>query len=196
MTGSIAVGWRYVAARPRNGWQPRRRHGNAFGLHRAKLADENGGESPRERPDLGIPRGQVEALFGWYYATISQLGATLSCYSGAIKERIGIRLWFVGVPFVVGGGLVAMYFVPPLAIVALPGAQSIATPTRALASHYVNDLIASLGRATVLSAIVMVSGLTVVPFQLGGGALSDLVSPEFALAVAGAILIDVSATIL
>lgn len=146
--------------------------------------------------DLGVPRSQVETLLGWYYGAISLLGATLSYYTGAIEERIGIRRWFTAMPFAVGGALMGMYFIPPLAIVALLGAQSIATPTRALASQYVNDRIASLGRATVLSAMAMVSGLTVVPFQLGGGAVSDLFSPMFALAVAGAILILVSAGIL
>jgi len=146
--------------------------------------------------DLGVPRGRVEALLGWYYAAISLLGAALSYYAGAIEERIGLRRWFAVVPFAVGAALVGMYFLPPLAVVALLGVQSIATPTRALASQYVNDRIASLGRATVLSAMAMVSGLAVVPFQLGGGTVSDLTSPLFALAVAGAALLVVSAGVL
>lgn len=146
--------------------------------------------------DLGVPRRQVEPLLGWYYAAISLLGATLSYYTGAIRERIGIRAWFTVLPFAVGGALVAMYFVPPVTLVVLLFAQSIGAPTSALASQYVNDRISSLGRATVLSAMAMVSGMTVVPFQLGGGTVSDLTSPRFALAVAGAALVVVSACIL
>lgn len=145
--------------------------------------------------DLGVLRSQVEPLLGWYYAAISLLGATLSYYTGAIKERIGLRLWFIAIPFAIGGGLVGMYFIPPLAILVLLGAQSLATPTQALASQYVNDRIPSLGRATVLSSMAMVSSLTVVPFQLGGGGISDVTSPLFALAVAGAMLVVISAGI-
>lgn len=146
--------------------------------------------------DLGVPRRQVEPLLGWYYAAISLLGATFSYYTGAIRERIGIRIWFIALPLGVGASLVAMYFVPPVAVVVLLGVQSIGAPTSALATQYVNDRIQSLGRASVLSAMAMVSGLTVVPFQLGGGTVSDLTSPRFALAVAGTSLVVVSAAIL
>lgn len=145
--------------------------------------------------DLGIPRSDVEPLLGWFYAAYSLLGAALSYNTGLIKERVGIQRWFLGIPFVVGFALVGMYFVPALALVALLFTRGIADTTRSLASQYVNDRIASLGRATVLSAMAMVSGLAVIPFQLGSGALSDLVSPLFALAVAGGALVVISAAI-
>jgi hypothetical protein len=44
--------------------------------------------------------------------------------------------------------------------------------------------------------MAMVSGLTVIPFQLGSGVISDLVSPLYALAIAGAVLIVGSGGIL
>jgi hypothetical protein len=68
--------------------------------------------------------------------------------------------------------------------------------TRSFAGQYVNDRVQTAGRATVLSAMAMVSGLAVVPFQLGSGVVSDLVSPLFALAVAGVVLVVSSAAIL
>jgi hypothetical protein len=68
--------------------------------------------------------------------------------------------------------------------------------TRSLAGQYINDRTKTMGRATVLSAMAMVSGLTAVPFQLGSGIISDSVSPLFALAVAGVILIVSSIGIL
>jgi len=61
--------------------------------------------------------------------------------------------------------------------------------TRSFAGQYINDRIGTMGRATVLSAMAMVSGLAVVPFQLGSGILSDVASPLFALAVAGGVLV-------
>jgi hypothetical protein len=44
--------------------------------------------------------------------------------------------------------------------------------------------------------MAMVSGLAVVPFQLGSGVVSDAVSPLFALAVAGVVLVAGSLLIL
>lgn len=146
--------------------------------------------------DLGVPPAQVESLLGWFYAAYSLVGAVLSYYTGAIKEYVGIRTWFLALPFVVGAALVGMYFVPLLALPTFLVARGLSDVTRSFAGQYVNDRIGTLGRATVLSAMAMVSGLAVVPFQLGSGVVSDAVSPLFALAVAGGILIVGSGIIL
>ncbi|WP_089809120.1 hypothetical protein [Halogeometricum rufum] len=111
----------------------------------------------------------------------------------AIREIVGLRRWFVALPFVVGGGLVAALFVPLVAVPVLLLARVVVEPTRSLAGQYVNDRIETLGRATVLSAMAMASGLTVVPFQLAGGVVSDAASPSLALAgvvlVVGSVLV-------
>jgi len=65
-----------------------------------------------------------------------------------------------------------------------------------LAGQYVNDRIETLGRATVLSAMAMVSAVTVIPFRFGSGVVSDVVSPLIALSAAGVILIVGSVVIL
>ncbi len=146
--------------------------------------------------DFGVAPADVESLLGWFYAAYSLFGAALSYYTGAIREYIGMRTWFLVLPFVVGTALVGMYFVPLLALPTFLVARGLADVTRSFAGQYVNDRIGSLGRATVLSAMAMVSGLTVVPFQLGSGVISDRVSPLFALAVAGVVLIIGSGAIL
>ena len=107
-----------------------------------------------------------------------------------------MRAWFLGLPFVVGGALVGMYLVPVLALPTFLLARGLADVTRSFAAQYVNDRIGTVGRATVLSAMAMVSGLSVIPFQLGSGILSDIVSPLYALAVAGGVLILGSGAIL
>jgi MFS family permease len=145
---------------------------------------------------LGVPPGQVESLLGWFYAAYSLFGAFLSYYTGWIEDHVGIRTWFVLLPFVVGTALTAMYFVPILALPTFLVARGLADVTRSFAGHYVNDRIETLGRATVLSAMAMVSGLTVIPFQLGSGVISDVVSPLFALAIAGVVLVVGSGFIL
>ncbi|WP_425601453.1 MFS transporter [Halorubrum salinum] len=139
--------------------------------------------------DIGIAPVQVESLLGWFYAAYSLVGAVLSYYTGAIKERVGVKTWFVVLPFLVGAALVGMYFVPVLALPTFLVARGLSDVTRSFAGQYVNNRIETLGRATVLSAMAMVSGLAVVPFQLGSGVISDYVSPLFALAAAGGVLI-------
>ena len=89
-----------------------------------------------------------------------------------------------------------MYFVPILALPTFLLIRGLSDVTRSFAGQYINDRIETMGRATVLSAMAMVTGLAVVPFQLGSGIISDVVSPLFALAVAGVILITSSLGIL
>ncbi|WP_058364903.1 MFS transporter [Haloparvum sedimenti] len=146
--------------------------------------------------DLGVSLGQVESLLGWFYAAYSLVGAVLSYYTGAIKDFIGIQTWFIILPFIVGAALVGMYFIPILALPTFLVARGLSDVTRSFAGQYVNNRIETLGRATVLSAMAMVSGLAVIPFQLGSGVLSDYVSPLFALAVGGVVLIVGSGVIL
>jgi len=146
--------------------------------------------------DLGVPRGQVESLLGWFYAAYSLLGAVLSYYTGWIRATLGVRTWFLVLPFLVGGALVGMYAVPLLALPTFLFARGLADVTHTLAGQYVNDRIGTVGRATVLSAMAMISGLTVVPFQLASGLVSDAVSPLFALALAGGALVVGSVLVL
>ena len=146
--------------------------------------------------DLGVAAARVESLLGVFYAAYSLVGAALSYHTGTIREHVGMRAWFVGLPFVVGGALVGMYFVPVLALPTFLLARGLADVTRSFAGQYVNDRIGTVGRATALSAMAMVSGLSVIPFQLGSGVISDAASPLFALAVAGGVLIVGSGAIL
>ncbi|MFC7096292.1 MFS transporter [Halobaculum marinum] len=132
--------------------------------------------------------GGVEPFLGWYYAGISLVGALLTGRAGWLRDTVGIRTWFLAVPFVVAALLVGQWAVPLLAFPAFLLVRGLAEATSVFAANYVNDRIASLGRATTLSALAMVSGLTVVPFQLAGGSLSDRFSPGLALGVAGVVL--------
>jgi len=146
--------------------------------------------------DLGLPDGQVESALGWYYAAISLVSAGLSYHAGTIEERLGIRAWFLAIPILAGVGLLGIAALPLVAIPVLLLVRAVAETTTSLASRYVNDRIQSTGRATVLSAMAMVSGLTVIPFQFASGGLSDATSPGLALAAAGAVLIAGSLAVL
>ena len=146
--------------------------------------------------DLGIAQSQVEPLLGWFYAAYSLVGAVLNYYTGTIRETIGLRTWFLVLPFAVGGALIGMYFLPLLALPTFLLIRGVSDVTRSFAGQYINDRVETLGRATVLSAMAMVSGLAVVPFQLGSGVISDAVSPLFALAAGGVVLVVGAASIL
>ncbi|WP_436902811.1 MFS transporter [Halovenus halobia] len=146
--------------------------------------------------DFGVAETQVRSLLGWFYAAYSLFGAGLSYYTGAIRDRLGLRTWFLWLPFVVGGALIGMYFVPVLALPTFLLIRGLSDVTRSFAGQYINDRIETIGRATVLSAMAMVSGFAVVPFQLTSGVISDAVSPLFALAVAGVVLVACSLGIL
>ena len=138
---------------------------------------------------IAVTAANVEVLLGGYYAAISLVSAVVSYRIGAIRDRVGLYRWFVWVPLIVGGLLLAMVIVPPIAFLALFVGWAVVEPTRVLAGQYVNDRVETLGRATVLSAMAMVSALTVIPFQLGSGVLSDAVSPLVALSAAGGLLV-------
>ena len=146
--------------------------------------------------DAGLPPASVEPALGWFYAGYSLLGAALSYNAGAIKERVGLRTWFVVLPLAVGAALAGSALVPLLALPTLLAIRGVADVTKALAGQYVNDRIDAVGRATVLSAMAMVSALAVVPFQLAAGALADATTPLLALAVGGVVLVVGSAVLL
>lgn len=138
--------------------------------------------------EAGLPRSRVEPLLGWLYAVISLLSAGLSYNTGVIHRKIGIRGWFLTVPFAVGIGLGSLWVFPLLAIPVLLFTRAIVETTRSLAIQYVNDRAGTAGRASVLSAMAMVSSLTVIPFQLGSGIVSDVAAPIVALSLAGCVL--------
>ena len=107
-----------------------------------------------------------------------------------------MRTWFIVLPLVVGSALMGLYLLPVLALPTFLVARGLSDVTRSFASQYINDRIETVGRATVLSSMAMVTGLTVIPFQLTSGVISDLVSPFFALALAGGVLVVGSTVIM
>nr|WP_089881069.1 MFS transporter [Halogeometricum limi] len=145
--------------------------------------------------DYALPF-RVETLLGGFYALSNLLSAAVSYRLERIREVVGVRRWFLALPFVVGGGLATASVTPALLVPVLFLTRVVVEPTRSLAGQYVNDRIETLGRATVLSAMAMAGGLTVIPFQLAGGAVSDAASPSLALALAGGVLVVGSALVL
>jgi hypothetical protein len=100
-----------------------------------------------------------------------------------------VRRWFLFAPLFVGATFLALWWLPALAVPAFFLARAVNTATVTLGTQYLNDRVESVGRATTLSAASMALSLAVIPFELAGGALADLLSPVRALAVFGGVLL-------
>ena len=138
---------------------------------------------------VGVPESATKTAVGVVYAGFTAVAAVVSYFTGAIGERLGIRGWFVLAPVVVGGLFLALWVVPVLAVPAFFVARAANTATVTLGNQYLNDRIESVGRATVLSSASMALSLAVIPFELTGGVLADLLSPVRALALFGGVLV-------
>lgn len=139
--------------------------------------------------DLGVP----VASLGWLYAGFTLLAAAASARSGWIRERVGLEGWFLLAPAVLGTLFVGARVVPLVAIPGFLAIRAMRAVTRPLANGYVNDRIATAGRATVLSGVSMAYSLVKLPFSVVGGVLADLVSPLAAMALLGGGLLAATA---
>jgi MFS family permease len=117
---------------------------------------------------LGVP----VAYLSWLYAGFSAVTATVSYYGEEIRQVVGLRRWFLAVPLALAGLFVGVILVPLAALPMFFGMRAVRGLTRTFRSQYVNDHTESLGRATVLSTVSMVSGL----FGAGAGILSGIVA--------------------
>jgi predicted MFS family arabinose efflux permease len=134
--------------------------------------------------DLGVSRTGLGVL----YAGFTGLGAVASYRATWIADRVGIDSWFRTVPVGLAVVLVAVAFVPVLAIPAFVAIRTVESASRPLAASWLNERIGSVGRATVLSAQGMVATALTVPFELGAGGVAELLGPLPTVGVFGGIL--------
>lgn len=143
-----------------------------------------------------VPAATIEPLLGWMYAAFALLAAVISYNTSWIERNVGIERWFLAVPLLVGGGLLAGLVHPLLVIPTVVFARSVFDTGHSLAITYVNENVQSVGRATVISAMAMVSSVAVIPAQILSGVFSDAYSPLATLLVVGAFLVVGSVAIL
>ena len=151
---------------------------------------------------LGVPESAGKTAVGVVYAGFTLASAVASYNADRIRRTVGLRGWFLVAP-----GLVAVLFVSlgvaplfgvPAVLLAVPVfvvTRAVVTASLTLGNQYVNDRVDSFGRATTLSAASMVYSLAVVPFEVAGGVLADLLSPTDALAIVGAVFLLVGGAI-
>jgi hypothetical protein len=88
--------------------------------------------------------------------------------------------------FVVVGG------VPLAALPTFFVMKAVRDVSRPLEHQYLNDNVASSGRATVLSSVSMVQAVVAVPAPVAAGVLADRFTPVTAIAVLGGALLAVT----
>jgi len=132
----------------------------------------------------------VESL-GLMYAGFTGVSALTSYFAGDIKDRIGIHRWFLVVPLLLGVLLTTVSLTPFAVVPMFFLLRAAKTTTRPLRDQYVNDRVASVGRATLLSAISMLYSLFLIPLKVTSGELADVVGPITTIAVLGGCLVVV-----
>lgn len=133
---------------------------------------------------------------GWLYAGFNLVAAAATALSGRIKEIVGIELYFLAIPFVVGIVFATIAIVPLLAIPAFFLARAVTRLSAPLKQQYLNDRIGSAGRATILSAATMVASLAAGLSRTLGGPVAEAVGPVTMLVVFAAGLVVLSLAIL
>lgn len=136
---------------------------------------------PISRDVLGMSPTQIGPL----YAALLLVAAGASDRAEWVRSRVGIAGWFWVVPVVMAGPLVIAVWVPLAAIPAFFLGRGLKSLTHTLASTYLNDRIASTGRATVLSAASMVYALAYIGARAAGGGLAGRTSAIVAMAIFG-----------
>jgi MFS family permease len=126
---------------------------------------------------------------GVLYAVLSALSSVGGYYAGAIERRLGVRRSVLLVPAVT-----AVLLVVPLglAVLALPVFVVLRTAdpvVRPIASGYVNDHAADVGRATLLSTVSMLTMTVRVPLALGAGVVADGSTATAAVGALGALFL-------
>ncbi|KAB1198608.1 MULTISPECIES: MFS transporter [Haloferax] len=139
--------------------------------------------------ELGVPASASNTAVSASYAVFSLAAAAASYRAGWIRDRIGIRRWFLLAPVLVALAFGSLPLVGVLAFPAFVLTRAITNASVVLGNQYVNDRVDSVGRATVLSAAGMLYSLAVVPFELAGGVVADVISPAGALAAFGGVLL-------
>ena len=134
----------------------------------------------------GIPEA---ATLGFFYASFMGVSAIGSDYASNIEEWLGVKTAMFVLPMVIA----LFYLVPVVLPVAvfpmffvMKGSNSLIFP---ISGRYVNEQIASVGRATVISAVAMVRAVAGIPFRVGSGMFADLFSPIAAVAALGGIFV-------
>ncbi|MFB6301106.1 MAG: MFS transporter [Halobacteriales archaeon] len=137
--------------------------------------------------DLGFRPSSLGPL----YAGLMGTAAAGSWLASSIERAVGISKWFLLAP---AGFSLLLLTTIPLPIIALPAffvSRGFNTATETLATTFVNEQIASIGRATLLSGVSMVYALLYFLARATGGTIADRTTPLIAISLVGVVSVVV-----
>lgn len=133
---------------------------------------------------LGVPIAGMGVL----YAGFKLVSAGAASTTGWLTDRLGVRRTLALAAPVVGLAYAAILVLPLATVPVLFLYRSARTVLQPVRDQYLNDHLADVGRATVLSGASMVLSLAGVGARLAGGAAAEVVGPVTVLAAAGVAL--------
>ncbi|MDL0130191.1 MFS transporter [Halobacterium salinarum] len=137
-----------------------------------------------------LPLPQPAVLFvGGLYGAFRLLSAVTSDYAGDLEGLLGVRTSLIVVPAAIATTYVLAGLVPWVVFpmfFALKGGGSLLRPIQ---NRYLNDNVASVGRATLLSAVAMLRQVVGAPFRFASGVLADAFSAVDAVAILGGVFL-------
>ncbi|WP_049972226.1 MFS transporter [Haladaptatus cibarius] len=144
---------------------------------------------------VALSIGFRPSTLGPLYAGLMLAAAVGSSTADAIGRRIGVGRWFVVGPTMLAVVLILASSVHAVALPVFFLSRGANTVTDTLGSTFVNDRVASHGRATTLSGVSMVHALVFLVGRTAGGAVADVTSPLVALAGFGCLAVGAVAVI-
>lgn len=140
-----------------------------------------------EQPALDTVGVPVTGM-GVLYAAFKLVSAGAAAAVGWIQETLGARRSLLLAAPLVGLSYAAIALVPLAVVPVLFLYRGLRVVIRPIRNQYLNDRLADVGRATVLSGVSMVLSLAGAFARIGGGAIANRTGPLLFLAAAGATL--------
>ena len=137
---------------------------------------------------LPVPRPEI-LFIGLLYGAFRLLSAVTSDYASDIEDLLGVRKAVLLIPVSIAVTYVLAGFLPWVVFpmfFALKGGGSLLRPIQ---NRYLNDNVASVGRATLLSSVAMLRQVAGIPFRVGSGVLADMFSAVEAVAILGGLFL-------
>jgi MFS family permease len=137
---------------------------------------------------LALPDPEI-LFIGLLYGAFRLLSAVTSDYASDIEGLLGVRKAVMLIPAGIAVTYVLAGFLPWVVFpmfFALKGGGSLLRPIQ---NRYLNDNVASVGRATLLSSVAMLGQVAGIPFRVGSGVLADMFSAVEAVAILGGLFL-------
>lgn len=140
----------------------------------------------------GLPEA---ASIGFLYAAFTAVSAVASDHASNLESRFGVRGALFVLPVGAGLLMLAPVVLPLLAFPMFFGVKGAQSLVRPIIGQYLNDRLAAVGRATVLSTVSMIYASIRIPLTLGSGVLADVTSPIGAVGALGVFFLVVGSAV-